>query len=79
MPAVIKVCACSATYTLTQWLGLFRVGVMRIELDGDDAIELRDCSSCLSTIAVPLADLPVDVEEVLKSARTIPAEWSCVP
>jgi hypothetical protein len=52
MSAVIKTCSCGATYTRDQWRGLRGGGIQRVA--EDDALELRDCRRCSSTIAIEL-------------------------
>ncbi len=51
MSAPYKTCACGAEYTRDEWSELRFVGYLD---DGDGRLELRDCASCGSTIAVEL-------------------------
>lgn len=58
--APVKICPCSAAYTLGQWFALPYVGVMPTG-EGEQLLELRNCTAprgdgttCDSTIAVEL-------------------------
>lgn len=53
--AVVKVCGCGREYTEHEWRLLAVVGEMRDEVE---AIELRNCAECGSTISQPLKEEP---------------------
>jgi len=50
---IVKVCACSAVVSGTEWIRLPLVGIQRFD-DGPDALELRACGVCGSSIAVAI-------------------------
>ena len=50
-PPPFKRCACGNQYTMAQWNMLRLVGHQDYDEDGDNKLELRDCT-CGSTIAV---------------------------
>jgi len=50
-----KSCSCGTGYTLTAWLKLPFVGAWR--WPGGDALEMRNCTACHSTLAVELPAL----------------------
>ena len=55
-----KRCSCGYTYTRYDWQRLQLVGVMRDEFE---ALELRNCSECSSTMAVEILDAADGGEE----------------
>lgn len=49
-PPAVKLCGCGRTYDAPEWRALHLVGYQE---DGEGGeLELRDCASCLSTIAL---------------------------
>lgn len=55
MSPLIKTCSCGCSYTREQWKELRHVGVQ--EIPGNESLDLRDCATCRSTMAVPVAVL----------------------
>jgi hypothetical protein len=49
-PPPVAACACGCTYAADEWLRLLR----RPWLIADESLEIAECTSCQSTIAVPL-------------------------
>jgi hypothetical protein len=48
-PPPLKICACGRHYAADEWDRLPYVGVMR---DAVEAVELRNCDGCASTIGI---------------------------
>lgn len=57
--ALLVSCRCGTSYGLEEWVALPSRGLQeQVDLPGDP-LELRNCSVCRSTIALPLRRLPV--------------------